>query len=121
MISTTAVSYPKYTSFELSAMFREKRIDEGMDVQELSSEFSIPAELINRIESDKNILTIKEYQLISEFLKIEMDELLAEEIDDISSCSYRASGQNEKIKSDIEFANKLLLQMVMQRKIRANY
>lgn len=121
MSSATAVSYPKYTSFELSTLFLKKRISKGLDVQELSSEFSVPAELINRIESGKNILTIKEYQLISDFLQIDIADLLAEEIDDISSCSYRASGQNDKIQGDIEFANKLLLQMVMQRKIRANY
>lgn len=115
------VTYPKFTRYELSRMFVDKREEMQVSISELSSKLEVSVEQIKKIESGNIVLNISDYKVIATFLEYKVEDLLSEETDNLSTTSFRAKGLKPEDKDFFVEANQFLLEMVMQKKIRANF
>lgn len=120
-VEINVLQRPKYTRYELSALFKEKRNASNQSIETVSEELKVDDLIIKKIESGKTMLKISEYQIISDFLKISLKDILGNEKDDLVQISYRSNNGNGNIEKIVNEANNLLHEMVMQKKIRAGF
>ncbi|MDY7046703.1 MULTISPECIES: helix-turn-helix transcriptional regulator [unclassified Virgibacillus] len=108
---------PKYTRFELAKLVQERRNELGLSLKEISNKYGVEESFWRSIENASRAFNVKIYKLIGEFLNMSKDEMLAIEVDDMSSLSFRTSDENHpEIQEAIEFANIVFDEMVMQEK-----
>ncbi len=118
VIETTSSERPKYTRYELAKLVKNKRESLDLSILEVASQHDVEASFWESIENASRTFNVKIYKLIAEFLNMSKTELLAKEVDDMSSISFRAQNETQhEIKEAIEIANFIFNEMVMQEKI----
>lgn len=113
-------SRPLYTSYELSKMVKDKRIDEGSSIPEFAGLFGVPVDELILIEEGNCSFSPKMYRECGNILGLSSQELLAEITDDVSAASFRTTGNDENVQETFSVANKLFNEIIMQKKIGIN-
>ncbi|WP_460235861.1 RodZ family helix-turn-helix domain-containing protein [Bacillus cereus] len=108
---------PKYTSYELAKMVKEKRLSLGLTVEEVAIQYNINTIMLERIEAVSCAFNVKMYYFISAFLGLTTEEIIAKERDDMTVLYASLQNANPEIKKTVHDANAIFDEMVMQLKI----
>lgn len=98
---------PKYTSFEIIYMIKEKQKQGGLSLEEFCVKYNLTVGEYEKLISYKGIFNKKLYCKCAEILEVNVDELLEEYIDDISASDDKT----------FLLVNKLFNEIIMQEKI----
>ena len=106
-VEQSATTRPKYTSFEIIYMIKEKQKQSGLSLEEFCAKYNLTLEGYEKLISYKGVFNWKIYYKCAEILEVNVDKLLEEYIDDIS------------VSNDKTFllANKLFNEIIIQEKI----
>ena len=106
-VEQSANTRPKYTSFEIIYMIKEKQKQSGLSLEEFCAKYNLTLEGYEKLISYKGVFNWKIYYKCAEILEVNVDKLLEEYIDDIS------------VSNDKTFllANKLFNEIIIQEKI----
>lgn len=98
---------PRYTSYEIIFMIKEKQKQSGLSLEEFCAKYNLTLEGYEKLISYKGVFNWKIYYKCAEILEVNVDKLLEEYIDDIS------------VSNDKTFllANKLFNEIIKQEKI----
>ncbi|KGA98663.1 hypothetical protein AJ85_06510 [Alkalihalobacillus alcalophilus ATCC 27647 = CGMCC 1.3604] len=109
---------PRYTRYELAKLVQERRKELNLSLEEASSKYGVDVSFWQSIENASRTFNVKVYKLIGAFLNMSKDEMLAKEVDDMTSLSFRTSDEKHpEIQEAVQFANFIFDEMVMQEKI----
>ncbi|HAC1298361.1 TPA_asm: hypothetical protein GI735_14635 [Listeria monocytogenes] len=87
----------------------------------MAEKYEVDVSFWNSIEKASRIFNVKIYNIIEDFLQLNQDELLAREVDDMTTISFRLSDEEStEIEKTIEFANLIFDELVLQEKIATN-
>lgn len=111
----------KYTRFELAKKVREQRESLNLSIEDVAEKYEVDVSFWNSIEKASRIFNVKIYNIIEDFLQLNQDELLAREVDDMTTISFLLSDEEStEIEKTIEFANLIFDELVLQEKIATN-
>lgn len=109
---------PRYTRFELAKLVQERRKELNFSLEDVANKYGVEESFWQSIENASRAYNVKVYKLIGLFLNMSKDEMLAKEVDDMTSLSFRTSDEkNPEIQEAVHFANIIFDEMVMQEKI----
>lgn len=98
---------PRYTSYEIIYMIKEKQKQSGLSLEEFCEKYNLTLEGYEKLISCKGVFNWKIYYKCAEILEVNVDKLLEEYIDD-------APASDDKT---FLLANKLFNEIIMQEKI----
>ena len=98
---------PKYTSFEIINLIKEKQKKSGLSLNEFCAKYNLTIEGYEKLISYRGIFNWKIYYKCAEILEVTVDELLEEYIDDVPAFDDKT----------FLLANKLFNEIIMQEKI----
>ena len=98
---------PRYTSYEIIYMVKEKQKQSGLSLKEFCAKYNLTLEGYEKLISCKGVFNWKIYYKCAEILEINVDKLLEEYIDDVHASDDRT----------FLLANKLFNEIIMQKKI----
>lgn len=117
-IQSNPFERPRYTRFELAKLVQERRKELNLSIDEVSKNYDVEVSFWQSIESGSRAFNVKVYKIIGDFLNMSKDEMLAKDVDNIDSLSFRTSDENNpEIQEAIQIANIVFDEMVMQEKI----
>ncbi|MGD6803950.1 helix-turn-helix domain-containing protein [Rossellomorea aquimaris] len=109
---------PKYTRYELAKLVKQKRVKDGLSIDEASSKYNVEESFWSGIENATRVFNVKVYNIIGSFLNMTKEELLSKETDDLTFVSYRTNDESlAEIKEAVDIANVIFNEMVMQEKM----
>ena len=98
---------PKYTSFEIIYMIKEKQKQSGLSLEEFCAKYNLTLEGYEKLISYRGVFNWKIYYKCAEILGVNVGELLEEYIDDVPASDDKT----------FLLANKLFNEIIMQEKI----
>ena len=98
---------PRYTSFEIIYMIKEKQKQSGLSPNKFCTKYNLSIKEYEDLISYKGIFNKKMYYKCAEILEVNADELLEEYIDDVPASDNKT----------FLLANKLFNEIIMQEKI----
>lgn len=111
---------PVYTSYELSAQVRDKRKMDGLTLQAFANNHNISIDILEQIEEGTRSFSPQLYKVCAKILDLSIDDLIEENIDDLSVVNFRTTDNSEGISDTFNLANKLFNEIIMQQKIGVN-
>lgn len=109
----------KYTSYEIGSLIKNKRLEQNLSQEETAINFGLSLPRLNNIELGHQALSVRDYNFISSFLDIPIDELLTLDVDQID-ISYRTTHETDSMTIQaIEKANQIFDEFIFQKKINA--
>lgn len=98
---------PKYTSYEIIYMIKEKQKQSGLSLEEFCEKYNLTVGEYEKLISYKGIFNKKLYYKCAEILEVNVGELLEEYIDDVPASDDKT----------FLLANKLFNEIIIQEKI----
>lgn len=98
---------PRYTSYEIIYMIKEKQKQSGLSLEEFCAKYNLTVGEYEKLISYKGIFNKKLYYKCAEILEVNVGELLEEYIDDVPASDDKT----------FLLANKLFNEIVKQEKI----
>lgn len=98
---------PKYTSFEIIYLIKEKQKQSGLSLENFCAKYNLTLEGYEKLISYRGVFNCKIYYKCAEILEVDVSELLEEYIDDIPAFDDKT----------FLLANKLFNEIIMQEKI----
>ena len=102
---------PKYTDYEIRELIRQKLLASGLSKEKFLRKYNISFELFNDLIGENKMFTKEMLYKSAEILEVDIDELVEEYEDDLSSFS---DAFNDKT---FVVANKLFNEIIIQEKI----
>ena len=106
-VEQSANTRPKYTSYEIIYMIKEKQKQSGLSLEEFCSKYNLTLEGYEKLISYKGVFNWKIYYKCAEILEVNVGKLLEEYIDDVPASDDKT----------FLLANKLFNEIIMQEKI----
>lgn len=106
-IEQSANTRPKYTSYEIIYMIKEKQKQSGLSLEEFCAKYNLTLEGYEKLISYRGVFNWKIYYKCAEILGVNVGELLEEYIDDVPASDDKT----------FLLANKLFNEIIMQEKI----
>lgn len=98
---------PRYTSFEIIYMVKEKQKQSGLSLEEFCAKYNLTLEGYEKLISYRGVFNWKIYYACAKILEVDVGELLEELTDDVPDCDDKT----------FILANKLFNEIIMQEKI----
>lgn len=98
---------PKYTSFEIIYLIKEKQKQSGLSLENFCAKYNLTLEGYEKLISYRGVFNWKIYYKCAEILGVNVCELLEEYIDDVPASDNKT----------FLLANKLFNEIIMQEKI----
>ena len=98
---------PKYTSFEIIYLIKEKQKQSGLSLENFCAKYNLTLEGYKKLISYRGVFNWKIYYKCAEILEVDVSELLEEYIDDVPAFDDKT----------FLLANKLFNEIIMQEKI----
>lgn len=102
---------PKYTDYEIRELIRQKLLASGLSKEKFLRKYNISFELFNDLIGENKMFTKEMLYKSAEILEVDIDELVEEYEDDLSSFSDAFNNKTFVV------ANKLFNEIIMQEKI----
>lgn len=111
---------PKYTSYEIAYLLNEKLL-KFKNIKELCTKYDVNEKLLQTILKKPKLLSLEMYKVASKILEKPIKELTLIEISSVKT-SFRKSEKCSivDIKSDLDLANMLFNEIVINAKINTN-
>ena len=106
-IEQSANTRPKYTSYEIIYMIKEKQKQSGLSLEEFCAKYNLTLEGYEKLISYRGVFNWKIYYKCAEILGVNVGELLEEYIDDVPASDDKT----------FLLANNLFNEIIMQEKI----
>lgn len=111
-------SIPKYTRAEIISLLKTELFKDNQSLKEASLSVSIDVGDLNKLLSHKSIWTPHDYELVSQVIDINIEELLESlPVEDLNQVSYRALENNEEINQKVKQINHIFENLTYQLKI----